>query len=326
LPEWLVEEGVAEERALLIDRGEALAARLHWPGALVPGQVEDAVLISRAAGSSRGTARFANGEEALVDKLPRDAAEGARMRLEIVREAVREPRRTKLAQARPTTAAARPAPSLAERLREDGHSPRVVRAFPAGLWEDAWSPAWEGMIPFSGGSLHFAPTAAMTLIDIDGALPPAELARAAIAPIARAIELFDLGGPIGIDFPTVPDKAGRKAIDAELASALSGWQHESTAMNGFGFVQLVARLRGPSLLHRLSHDRAGAAARMLLRRAERDDLAPGPRLSLVAHPAVLAAIAPEWIEFLSRRTGRQIDLRGDPSLAFDGGFAQAIAP
>ena len=37
-------------------------------------------------------------------------------------------------------------------------------------------------------------------------------------------------------------------------------------MNGFGFVQLVARLNGPSLLHRFAISRLGMAARMALRR------------------------------------------------------------
>ena len=77
LAEWLVEEGIGEDRAIRLEGDRIAAARVEWPGELAVGQVEDAVLISRAAGSRRGTARFASGEEALVDRLPPTAREGA---------------------------------------------------------------------------------------------------------------------------------------------------------------------------------------------------------------------------------------------------------
>ena len=59
MPEWLVEEGIGEHRAILAENGAIVAARLDWPGALAAGQVEDAVLIARSAGAARGTLRFA---------------------------------------------------------------------------------------------------------------------------------------------------------------------------------------------------------------------------------------------------------------------------
>jgi hypothetical protein len=315
---WLIEQGIGEERAVLYDADRAVAARLRWPGGLEAGLVADAVLSERAKGSSRGRARFADGEVALVDRLPKDASEGASLHLEITRTAVRERSRGKLAHARPTEAPPRPAPSLGEALPDA----RIVRRFPDAAWDEIWAEAWDGTVAFSGGALELAPTPAMTLIDIDGLLSPRALAHAAIAPLAGALARFDLGGSIGIDFPTLPGREDRKAVDAALGEALSAWDHERTAMNGFGFVQLVARSERPSILHRLAFDRAGAAARKLLRSAEA--LEGAGAILLTANPAVTVALTPDWLAELERRTGREVRVQADPALALGPGHAQIV--
>lgn len=301
--EWLVEEGIGEHRAVLFDGSTILAARLHWPGTLVAGQVEDAQLISRSKGSPRGVARFASGEEALVDRLPASASEAAKLRLAVSRAALWETGRRKRAQARPSEAPLRPAPTLAESLGDEGPRVRVVRRFPGNCdWTGLWREAAEGRTEFPGGALLFYPTPAMLLVDIDGDLSPDRLALAAVPPLGAALARFDCGGNIGIDFPTIATKPARKALDAALDAALEGWPHERTAINGFGFVQLVARLERPSLLARIAHAPAAAHARALLREAEGLD---GPGVThLHCPPAVAGSLRPVWLEELEKRTAR----------------------
>lgn len=325
LAEWLVEEGIGEDRALLYDNDRVVAAKIDWPGRLAPGLVADATLALRSAGSSRGRAVFPSGEEALVDRLPRDASEGASLRLEVTRTAIIERGRTKLARARPSHAEPRPAHRLSEWLGDTGHKLRTVHRFPTSDWNEIWAEAWSGAVTFGGGALDFSPTPAMTLVDVDGSLPPRDLALAAVPAIAEALPRFDLGGSIGIDFPTLTTKDDRKAVDEALESALASWPHERTAMNGFGFVQLVSRLERPSLLHRIAANRIGAATRLLLRRAEDPALPPGALL-VTCHPSIKARLKGDWIEALTRRSGRAIEVASDPGLAIDGGFAQAVQP
>lgn len=306
---------------MLTNGSDVIAARIDWPGRLAAGEVAEAVLIHRTAGASRGTARFPSGEEALVDRLPRGESEGAPLRLVVTRAAMAEHGRSKLAQARPTDQPLRSAPPLAQALT--GYSVRKVRRLPA-IWDEVWADAWDGEMRFPGGSLTITPTPGLTVIDVDGTLPAPGLALAAARAISEAIRRFDLSGSIGIDFPTLATRDDRKTVDLALEAGLAGWPHERTAMNGFGFVQIVSRLERPSLVHRLAFDRPGASARLLLRRAEALEQ-HGPLLQITCHPEVRAAMRPEWEAELARRTGRRVEWLVDSSLALDAGHAQITA-
>ncbi len=314
--EWLVEEGIGEHRAIrLAENGQIAAARLYWPGSLTAGQVEDARLDQRIRNSPRGVAVFASGERAHIDRLPASASEGATMRLEVTRSRLAEAGRVKLAQCRPSYLPLAPAPTLAEQIGSCGDRAKIVRRFPAEAgWEELWSDASGNFVEFDGGSLVPYPTPAMLLIDIDGSQAPDRLAREAVAPLAAMLRRMDLGGNIGIDFPTVAEKARRKEIDELLERALSGWPHERTAINGFGFLQIVSRLERPSILHLLHSDPAGAHARRLLRSAEHLE-GPGI-LALSGTRDVAEALQPSWIEQLERRTGRKVRVSAD-SQAWD---------
>ena len=313
MPDWLVEEGIGETRAILLDGDKVLAAKCRWPGELHASQRVSAKLTTKRG--TRGTGLLEDGREVLLDKLPREASEGSTIACVVTRAAMTERGRYKLP-------AARPAATMQNAGHDVFSSATVVHRFPAGSWEAIWEEASSGRVDFDGGSLLLCVTPAMTLIDIDGDLPARELALSAIPAIAAALGQFDIGGSIGIDFPSLEAKADRKAVDASLDDALDDWPHERTAMNGFGFVQLVARLEGPSLLHRFATSRTGMAARMAIRRAERVE---GPGVTLMTvHPALKAKLKPEWIAELERRTGRPVRIETDPGIAIESAAAQIV--
>ena len=327
MAEWHYEAGIGEERAILVENGAIRAARVDWGEGLRAELVADVRLIVKAAGARRGTVRFVDGTEALVDALPGDITEGATVRVRITRAAIAEGGRTKLAQTRTApNEALRAAPTLLETLRVGPapvHETRIAASrFDECGWSELVEQALSGEIAFTGGVLTVSPTPAMTLIDVDGTGAPATLALSAAPVVAAALARLDLGGSVGVDFPTLAEKRERQAVDAVLSEALRDWRGERTAMNGFGFVQLVSRLERPSLVA-LYARRAEAAARILLRQAERVS-EPGA-LQLTASPAVRRTVRPEWEAELARRTGRVIVWREEPGLATLGMFAQAVA-
>lgn len=338
---WLVEEGIGETRAALVEGGTILAARIDWAGenTLAPGLVAPARVASRIAGTRRGTlvfenGVFENGATALVDGLTPALPEGASGLFRVTRAAIAEKGRTKLPMARPAGPAetAQPAPTLAQTLAQTDHPVRLLpvtdRSLDEAGWDEVMEEAMSGQIAFARGGLCISPTPAMTLIDVDGIPPLPALALAAVPAIVAAIARLDIGGSIGIDFPTLAEKRDRQAVDTALGEALAallettGWRSERTAMNGYGFVQLVSRLERPSLPALFARAPLAAAARQLLRRAERVS-GPGALL-LTCHPALRRAVRPEWEALLARRTGRALHWQLDEALAPTAGFAQTV--
>lgn len=323
LAEWLIEEGIGEERAVLVRNEQIIATRHRWPEELQCGTITDAQLIHRRSGSSRGVISFSGGQQALVRRLPANACEGASYRVRVTRPAMHEHGRSKWAQAEIADLPEAPPASLATSLAAESHETKIVRRIPSHWWEDAVTDALAAGRAFPGGSISLFPTPAMTLIDVDGDLPPRQLALSAVEPVVEAIARMDIGGNIGIDFPTLPSKEDRRNIDKALSDALAGWPHERTAMNGFGFVQIIARLERVSLLHRAQHQRATLIARQLLREAELLD-GTGRTVELTANPAVLDLLTDDWLAQLRRRSGREVALRPETTLAIDGYHAQLV--
>ncbi|HEV2569859.1 ribonuclease [Sphingomonas sp.] len=302
MAEWLVEHGIGETRAALVDYGAIVEARIERHGALARyGAVLPARLRSRAGRAGRAEAELEDGSLVLVSPAP--VSEGATLLVEIIREAIPERGNPKLPLARPVEGPARPAPDLEGRT-VPAHGPDLLEE--AG-WSELLDQAETGLVPFPGGLLRIELTSAMTVIDVDGELPAAELAKRGAAAAGEAIRRFGITGSIGIDLPTLPDKTARQAA-AEALDAVLPQPFERTAVNGFGFLQLVRRRVRPSLLELIQSDPTTAEALALLRRLEREPL-PG-RDKVTAPPAVARLLAErrDWLEELARRRGRPIGI------------------
>jgi Ribonuclease G/E len=326
MPEALVERGIGETRAIVVAGGAIVEAHVERDdGAWRFGDVRRVRLATILVPGVRGIVT-ADGIEALLTPLPSALTEGSALNVAVIREALPEAGRPRLAKVevadRPVGAGARLTERLAARdlvvLELSAHGPDLLEQ---SGWGEAVEAALTGRVAFPGGSLTISPTPAMTVIDVDGDLPPLPLALAAADAGAAAIACFDLTGSIGIDFPTVGGKAARTAIGARLDAALPA-PFERTAVNGFGFVQIVRPRHRASFIETLRADPAATAALALLRIAERDGFGGG---ELVGAPAVIQWLMarPALVTELERRRGGRIGLRIEPALPISGAY---VAP
>lgn len=326
MAEWIFEDGIGESRAALVEDGRILEAAIEQPDDVRAGAILTARLTEIVAPGRIGLVAFEGGE-ALVQPLPRALTQGAALTVEITREAIGHKRALcRAADGREPKQGL----DLAARIAATGKHIRQLGSHEPDALEDAgWSElvdaATTGTISFVGGALLISLTPAMTLFDVDGTLAPEALAVAGAAAAGRAIRALGVAGSIGIDLPTVGDRAVRIAAAAALDSALPQ-PFERTAVNGFGFLQVVRPQKHASLPQMLAADRVGAAARALLRLAERTHGA-GTRM-LSAHPDVIARLQaePAWLTELARRTGVRIALRASPGLAISSGHVDAEHP
>ncbi|TFI59920.1 ribonuclease [Sphingomonas parva] len=321
MAEWIYEEGIGENRAILVEDGRIVEAAIELPGGSRLGAVLPARLAEIHVPGRRGLARFEGGE-ALIEPLPAHLTQGQAIRIEITREPIPERGRPKLARARTTEAPPRDAPPLAERVGAAAAPPPGHDPFEEAGWSELLEEALSGEIAFRGGALRMSLTPAMTLFDVDGALPPAALAAAGAEAAGRTIRRMDIGGSIGIDLPTLTGKAERQAAAAALDAVLPQ-PFERTGVNGFGFLQIVRRRSRASLAEIVQADPVGAAARALLRQAERSSGAGGR--TITAAPPIIARIEanPSWLDTLSRRIGMAVSLQADPGLAISAGHVHS---
>lgn len=320
MAEWLYEDGIGERRAALVDGERIITAEVERDddGAGI-GAVLSARLIAHDRLRRRARVRAADGSEYWLASPPATLTEGVSVTIEVTRMALREAARVKPGHAIVSDAVPRPAPTLRDRIAATGHAVRELcpaatpDALEAAGWSDLTDIARTGDWPFAGGALAIALTPAMTLIDIDGDLAAPELAEAGAHAALTALTALGITGSIGIDFPTLASRSARQHIDNLLAQGLTGtW--EKTAMNGFGFVQIVRRRERPSLPERMQFEPALSDALALLRRGERAVGAGALTLSARAAVIDLLAARPHWIATLQQRCGRAVTCIADNNL------------
>ena len=300
MPEQWIERGIGETRVVLVEDGAIIEARILRDDITPAGTI----LSARLIGTGRlAVARFGE-QEYLLPKGAPGVTEGAPLTIEVTREALAGAEPWKRPLARVTDAAPAAAPKIIGLALA---FPSPTDALELAGWSDLLDEARSGIIAFPGGELRVALTPAMTLIDVDGRLPPEQLALAGAAAAARTIRRHGITGSIGIDLPTIGGKAARQAV-AEAVDAILPTPFERTAMNGFGFLQIVRPRRHASLFE-LATDRAAFEARALLRRAARETGA----IALVAPLALIAALKSEWLDQLAAQIGGAVSLRPDPA-------------
>ena len=305
MAEWRFEVGIGEARAALVEGDRIIAAELELETGLRVGLVSRGRLVEAARGG--GLVRIGD-DEAALDRVPGGLSVGRELTVEVVREAIPEPGRPKRAKVVASEREPAPAPTLLDRLAASGEPVRTLRPHeddalePAG-WSELLEEAASGEIAFAGGALRMTPTPAMTLFDVDGSGDPVALSIAAAGALGEAITRHRIGGSIGVDFPTLAGRGERQRVGEAIDAALSK-PFERTAMNGFGFLQIVRPRPRASLPELVRADPVGAAARAALRAIERVPTGAPNRHRLPA--AVIARIEahPEWLAELVRRTGR----------------------
>ena len=322
---WLYEAGIGEIRALRLENHILTEIRVERvDGHPRAGAVVDAKFNRQWVAGKSGIATLPDGQEALLQPLPRGLTEGSTVRVEIVRAAMNERGgQAKRAKARPADSDSPlcDGPDLLAEITASGLPVKQVHAhdedvFARHGWHEAVEQAESGRIDFEGGSLLVSLTPAMTVIDVDGPLAPLELAKRAAKQIAMALVRFDIAGNIGIDFPTLEAKAERTAVAAIFDESMTA-NCEHTAINGFGLMQVVSRKVRPSLLDIMQANRSTNAALRLLRQAERDRGAGAMRLEV--HPAVASKLQPSMLAELERRTGRSVSVETRGEIPVHGG-------
>ena len=184
--------------------------------------------------------------------------EGTRVTFEVTREAIAEPGRIK-----PTEILLRDSgalPSLPKDALWDARLTSFAQPVISASIADGFDVALSGQSKLGSVIISFQRTKAGLAFDVDGIGSAFDINQVAAAEIARLLRLYQVGAMVMIDFVSMEPKAQRTQI-AEIFDAASrsdARPFERTAINGYGFMQVVRARPRPSVLDHLFGTRIAA--------------------------------------------------------------------
>lgn len=316
---WL-DDAPGERRAALVEDGQIVEIHIQRDGQFALGEIGSARIDSKTKAGAYLTVD--DGRQMLVRRgVP--LTEGSKVVYEITREAISEPGLVKLAEAQ----LIKELPSLiptADALWEARLHATGAHTKRNGDISDAFASALAGSSQVGDATISFQRTKAGLVFDIDGTGDPMAINIAAAKEIARLLRLYQVGAMVMIDFIAVESKRDRQAIADTFreASADDPRPFESTAVNGFGMMQVVRARPRPSVLDILFGTRIASLsdetqALWLLREASRSS---GFGVRTITAPSPVAALlsSPQWQqqrEMCERMTGAPLAIVADVAMS-----------
>lgn len=249
LAELWIDDAPGERRAALVRSGHIVEIHIQRDRHFVVGEIGSARVDSKAKAGAYVTAE--DGRQILV-RRGTGLTEGSKAIYQVTREAIAEPGLIKLAEAQLIEALPSFVPT-AESLWEERLNAAGANVRRNADISDAFEPALAGSSQAGDAIISFQRTKAGLVFDIDGTGNPMELNIAAAREIARLLRLYQVGAMVMIDFIAVESKQDRQKIADAFrdASADDPRPFESTAVNGFGMMQVVRARPRPSVLDHL---------------------------------------------------------------------------
>ena len=308
LAELWLDDAPGERRAALVEDGQIVEIHIQREGQFAVGEIGTARVDRKTKAGAYLTAE--DGREMLVRRAVMPP-EGSKAIYHITRAAIAEPGLVKLAEARLIDELPSPLPN-AETLWETRLQATGAETRRNADISEGFELALAGASQAGDATISFQRTKAGLIFDIDGTGDPMAINIAAAGEIARLLRLYQVGAMAMIDFIAVEAKQDRQAIaDAFRTASISDPRpYESTAVNGFGMMQIVRARPRPSVLDILFGTRIASLsdetqALWLLRQASASS---GFGARTITAPTAVATLlaAPDWQKYreaVERMTG-----------------------